>query len=62
MWAAASGVTLQRAALTGIDEMSDPVRAEAVTRRVAKDGGVLGGFVLGHEARREGIVNLFALA
>jgi len=60
--AAALGLTLQRAALTGIDEMADAARAEAVARRMARDGGVLGSFVLGHDGRREGIGNLFALA
>lgn len=60
--AAAQGVTLQPAALTGIDDMADPARAEAIARRVARDGGVLGGFVLTHAHRREGIRQLFALA
>ncbi|MBI1416806.1 MAG: amidohydrolase family protein [Limimaricola sp.] len=56
------GVTLQRAALTDIDEMSDPARADAVARRVARDGGVLGSLVLHHIKRREGLEVLFACA
>ncbi|MEM9642805.1 MAG: amidohydrolase family protein [Pseudomonadota bacterium] len=56
------GIVLQPAALTGIDRMADPATAEAVAREVARDGGVLGGFVLNHPLRREGIRNLFALA
>jgi cytosine/creatinine deaminase len=60
--AAAQGVTLQRAALTGIDEMADPARAEAVARRVSRDGGVLGSFLLDHSDRREGLRVLFGLA
>lgn len=60
--AAKDGIVLQRAALTGIDEMSDPARADAVARRVARDGGVLGSFVLHHDRRREGLEALFACA
>jgi cytosine deaminase len=60
--AAKDGVVLQRAALTGIDEMSDPARADAVARRVARDGGVLGSFVLRHAGRREGLEALFSAA
>jgi cytosine deaminase len=60
--AAARGVTLQRAALTGIDEMSDPARARSVARTVARTGGVLGSFLLRHAGRREGLRNLFAEA
>lgn len=60
--AAARDVTLQCAALTGIDEMADPVRAAAVARAVAETGGVLGAFLLHHPHRREGLKNLFALA
>ncbi|MCU4652715.1 amidohydrolase family protein [Roseibacterium sp. SDUM158016] len=56
------GVTLQRAALTGIDEMADRARAEAVARTVAQTDGVLGSFLLQHSDRREGLRNLFALA
>lgn len=60
--AEARGVVLQPAALVGIDEMADPDRAESVARRVAEDGGVLGGFVLKHAYRRDGIRQLFALS
>lgn len=60
--ASKDGVVFQRAALTGIDEMSDPARADAVARRIARDGGVLGSFILRHDRRREGLEVLFAAA
>lgn len=60
--AARHGVTLQRAALTGIDEMADPARAASVARGVAETGGVLGSFVLRHPDRKQGLRNLFGLA
>ncbi|MDG4650530.1 amidohydrolase family protein [Roseibacterium sp. SDUM158017] len=60
--AAERGVTLQRAALTAIDEMADHARAEAVARRVARDDGVLGSFLLDQPDRREGLRVLFAMA
>jgi cytosine deaminase len=60
--AATQGVIVQRAALTGIDEMADPARAEAVARTVARTGGVLGGFLLDHADRRRGLTHLFSLA
>ncbi len=56
------GLTVQCAALTGIDEMADPSAAEAVARRVADVGGVLGSFVKHHADRRPGLENLFDLA
>jgi cytosine deaminase len=60
--AARDGILLQCAALTGIDDMSDPARAEAVARKVARDGGVLGSFLLGHRDRRKGLEVLFDCA
>jgi len=60
--AAQQGVTLQRAALTSIDEMADPDRAAHVTRIVAETGAVLGSFLLHHPERKAGLRNLFALA
>lgn len=60
--AGTDGIVLQTAALTGIDQMADPAMAKAVARHVARDGGVLGGFVLHHPNRRAGIRNLFSLA
>jgi cytosine deaminase len=60
--AAEKDVILQRAALTGIDEMSDPARTEAVARRMARDGGVLGSFVLHHERSRDGVTEMFRAA
>lgn len=59
---AGQGVALQRAALTGIDEMADAARAEAVARIVAASGDVLGSFLLHHADRRAGLRNLFAMA
>ncbi|MEM7722070.1 MAG: amidohydrolase family protein [Pseudomonadota bacterium] len=60
--ALAQGITLQRAALTSIDEMADVASAEAVARHVARSGGALGSFVLHHNNRVEGLRNLFILA
>ncbi|MDJ0824296.1 MAG: amidohydrolase family protein [Rhodobacter sp.] len=60
--AAEQGMLVQRAALTGIDEMADADRAERVARRVAEGGGVLGGFVLDQSDRETGLRNLFSLA
>ncbi|MEM9247915.1 MAG: amidohydrolase [Pseudomonadota bacterium] len=57
--AGADGLTLQAAALTGIDEMAEPANAQSVARRVARDGGVLGSFVKYHPDRRAGLKNLF---
>lgn len=56
---AARGLTLERAALTGIDEMADPARAAAVAQVVARDGAVLGSFIKHHTNRRSGIENIF---
>ena len=58
----AEGVVVQLAALTGIAEMADPDIAERIARIVARDGGVLGGFVLEHPERKEGVEAAFALA
>jgi len=60
--AAEHGLTLQSAALTSVDEMGDPACAETVARIVARDGGAFGSFVLHHEARRDGLLNMFDLA
>lgn len=59
---AGQNIVLQRAALTGIDEMADPVRAEGTARAIARTGGVLGSFLLHHAERRAGLRALFALA
>lgn len=59
---AGQGIVLQPAALVGIDHMADTALAEPVARRIAQDGGVLGGFVLDHPQRLEGIRQMFALA
>lgn len=59
---AAPGIRLQRAALIGIDRMADAGWAKACARRIARDNGVLGGFVLGQDQRRQGILNSFRVA
>lgn len=57
--AADSAITLQRAALTGIDQMADPAYARACATRVARDGGVLGAFVFDQPERDKGLANMF---
>ncbi|WP_300034443.1 amidohydrolase family protein [uncultured Roseobacter sp.] len=56
------GILLQPAALTGIDEMARGDQAMAVARRVSRDGGVLGSFLLAHENRQAGLRALFRAA
>jgi cytosine deaminase len=56
------GLILQSAALTGIDEMADPTRAESVARIVARDGGAFGSFALNHADKRIGLLTMFRLA
>ncbi|WP_436399216.1 amidohydrolase family protein [Roseobacter sp. S98] len=57
-----AGITVQAAALTGIDEMATPGAAQAVARRVARDGGALGSFLLSHANMRAGLRALFDAA
>ncbi len=52
-------LTLQCAALTGIDQMADSDFAAAVADQVAQDNGVLGAFVRGHEHMGQGINQCF---
>ncbi len=58
----AEDMVVQLAALTGIAEIANPDIAERIARDVARDGGVLGGFVLEHPERREGVKAAFAMA
>ena len=55
-------ITMQCAALTGIDQMADGAFAQAVASQVARDKGVLGSFILGHEHTQEGLGRCFAMA
>lgn len=57
-----SAMRVQCAALIGIDQLADPAFAEDVARQLARDGGVLGGFVLGHGKIAAGLANCFAMA
>ncbi|MFK7869136.1 MAG: amidohydrolase family protein [Roseobacter sp.] len=57
-----AGLALQCAALTGIDKMADAGYARAVARRVATDNGVLGSFILHHDAIEEGVRQTIAVA
>lgn len=57
-----AGLALQVAALAGIDEYAEPGHADALARFIAPSGGVLGGFVLDHCKRREGLRACFAAA
>lgn len=54
-----TGIALQRAALTGVDQMVDPGYARRCAARIAGDGAVLGSFVLGQPERAQGIANCF---
>ncbi len=58
----APGIRLQRACLPAIDLLADPAAAARIAVEVARDGGVLGAWVLGHDRRVEGIAAAFALA
>ncbi|RYG90315.1 amidohydrolase [Loktanella sp. IMCC34160] len=55
----ASGMVVQRAALTGIDRMADAAYARRCADRVARDGGVLGAFVFDQNERDAGLSNAF---
>lgn len=64
-WAALTGMRaegVQWAALTGIDRMADRSFCRAVAGHVARAGGVLGSFLLDHDAAtiRRGLGNMFA--
>lgn len=51
-------VALQRSALFSIDDFADPALADALARRVARDNGILGVFVLDHADRAGKIANM----
>lgn len=53
---------LQLAALIGIAQWADDGFARAVGRTLAASGGVAGAFVLGHDATRAGLANMFDVA
>lgn len=56
-------LTIQTAALMGIDKMTDPAFCFSMAAHIARmPGGVLGAFVLHHDKRHEGLSNLFAAA
>lgn len=57
-----TNVTLQCAALTGIDSLADTTWAADCATRIARDGGVLGAFVLGHDHIADGLKHAFAQA
>ena len=57
-----TGIALQIAALSGIDELAEPGHADELARFIAPSGGVLGAFVLDHGKRREGLRACFAAA
>ncbi|MFC3613773.1 amidohydrolase family protein [Lutimaribacter marinistellae] len=54
-----AGLCLQRAALTGIDQLSDDGYARRCASRVAADGGVLGAFLFDQPERDKGLENTF---
>lgn len=55
-------LTLQRAALVSLDLLNDPAHGPRIARRVAQDGGVLGGFVYRHPGHAQSLARAFALA
>ncbi|QJF52668.1 amidohydrolase family protein [Roseobacter ponti] len=57
-----SGLTLQCAALTGIDQLAEDGFCDQVARRLAQDGGVLGAFVLGHKRVQDGLTAMITSA
>ena len=58
----AGQIELQRAALVSLDLYGDEAAGEALARRVAQDGGVLGAFVLHHADRQARLERVFDLA
>lgn len=58
----AGRIALQPAALVDVPVLADPVLAEAVARRVAQDGGVLGLFLSLQEGRAEAVARAFEMA
>lgn len=61
--AQACPLTVQAAALTGLDRMAERDYCFSVAAHVARSGrGVLGAFVLHHEHRAKGLSNMFAAA
>ena len=57
--AAASGLQLQRAALTDISRLANPDYARRCADRLSRDGGVLGAFVFDQAERDAGLANAF---
>ena len=55
-------LTLQIAALTGIEDLADPAMANAIGRLCAAKNGVLGAFVFGQPKLAEGIRQAFLVA
>ena len=60
--APAQPFAVQMAALCGIDMLAEPGLADAIARAIARDGGVLGAFVLDQPHRRAGLRAAFAAA
>lgn len=54
-----SPLTVQRAALTGIDRMACPDFARLYAGHVSRDNGVLGAFVFDQPERDAGLINMF---
>ena len=57
-----SSTLLQRAALTGIEDMADARFAERIASCIARDGGVLGAFVFDQPQRDAGLAQMFRVA
>ncbi len=57
--AGSSDVRLQRAALVGIEQLSQSDYARRCATRLARDGGVLGAFLYNQPERCDGLINAF---
>lgn len=58
----AGRITLDLACLPAIDAFTDPASAARIAGQVARDGGVLGAWLLHHSGREEGLDQIFRLA
>lgn len=58
----ADRITLELACLPDIDAFADPATAARIALQVARDGGVLGAWMLHHTEREKGLAQVFRLA
>jgi cytosine deaminase len=58
----ADRITLELACLPAIDAFADPATAARISGQVARDGGVLGAWLLHHPDRKQGLAQIFRQA